>query len=90
MTQNVETKVKLMPIMMGSRLPRCPTGNIWNKDPIPAMIMAAWIRAAACSVGIFTAPVTIRMGAMFATNMASTCCKPKGTAFFRLICPSNW
>lgn len=81
--------MKLIPMMMGSRLPKGPTGNIWNRDPIPAMIMAAWIRAAACSVGIFTAPVTIRMGAILATNMASTCWSPKGTAFFRLISPSN-
>ena len=42
-----ETKVKLIPMMTGSPLPRRKTGYIWSREPMPAMIMAAWTTAPA-------------------------------------------
>ena len=55
----------------------------------PAMIMAAWTRAPVSSVDNLTAPATIRIGAILATNMARTCWSPKGIAFSKEIFPSS-
>ena len=74
--------------MTGSPLPRRKKGYIWSREPMPAMIMAAWTTALASEAGTFTTPVTIRIGAIFATNMARTCWRPKGTALRTDIFPS--
>lgn len=89
MTQNVDTKVKLMPMTIGSRLPRGPMGNICSRDPIPAIIMAVWTRLPVSSVPKCATPATIKIGAMLATNMARTCCRPNGTAFCTEMRPSS-
>ena len=74
--QATVTKVKLMPMTMGSPLPTRHTGNSWMKVPIPAMNMAFWMSTARMSSERPAAPTMMAMGARFATNMASTCCNP--------------
>ena len=75
--------------MIGKPLPKRLIGNICTREPTPAIIIATCTKAPTCSVGIFTTPVTIKMGAILATNIASTCCNPKGIAFFTEIFPFN-
>ena len=76
MVQATETKVKLMPMTMGSPLPTRHSGNSCTKVPMPAMNMAFWMSVARRSSGRPAAAAMIAMGAKFATNMASTCCRP--------------
>ena len=62
-----------MPMTMGSLEPIRQMGKSWMSVPMPAMIIAVWIkRAVSCGVRP-QAPETIRIGAMFATNMARMC-----------------
>ena len=45
------------------------------------MIIAVWIKDAVSWVESPLAAVTIMMCAMLATNIAKTCCRPKGMDF---------
>ncbi|CUP77643.1 Uncharacterised protein [Bacteroides xylanisolvens] len=85
--QATETKVKLIPMMIGRPLPKRQIGKSWRREPMPATIIADCTSAADSAGSILTAPATMRIGAILATNMASTCCSPKGTAFLIVIFP---
>ena len=51
--------------------------------------MQFWIKAALILLSNPTTPARIMIGVILATNMAKTCCNPKGTAFARGTRPSN-
>ena len=81
-----DTKVKLTPMTTGSPEPTFQMGYSWISVPIPAIIMAFWIRRAVSTAvkgtPLYSATEATRMmGATLDTNMARTCCRPKGMAF---------
>ena len=90
-----ETKVKLTPITTGRPEPTFQTGYSWINVPIPAIIMAFWMRRAT-STAVKLSPLyrateaTRMMGATLDTNIARTCCRPKGIALPMGTRPSSW
>ena len=66
---------------IGSPEPILHNGKSWMSVPIPAIIMALWIRAASSVESSPLAAPTISIGAILATNIARICCSPKGIAF---------
>ena len=66
---------------MGRRAPIFQRGYSWTSVPIPAMNMAFCTSMAFWSSLSPATLATIKIGAILATNIASTCCTPKGTAF---------
>ena len=74
---------------MGRRLPMRHSGYNWRQVPRPATSKPFWMIIADCSGLIFAAAVTRKIGARFATNIAITCCRPKGMPFQKEILPSS-
>ena len=90
-----ETKVKLTPITTGRPEPTFQMGYSWMSVPTPAIIMAFWM-SRATSTPVKGSPLyrateaTRMMGATLDTNMARTCCRPKGIALPTGTRPSRW
>ena len=76
-----ERKVKLIPITIGRRDPIRHTGWSWTRVPIPAMTIQFWISAALSSAFTPATLAKMMIGVILATNIARTCCSPKGTAW---------
>ena len=83
---NTPMKPELVPMMMGTWPPMGPTENSWTSVTMPATSMAFWSSATWIRANSSAPPpaaqalVMIRMGVRLPTNMASTCCRPRGTA----------
>ena len=83
-----------MPMTTGRPEPIFQTGYSWSSVPIPAMSMQfCSSRAVSTAVKgwpLYTATEEMMMrGAMLATNIASTCCNPKGMALATGTRPSR-
>ena len=90
MKQKIDTKVKLIPMTIGRPEPSFPkSGKSWTSVPIPAISIALWMSIAVSELSSPQAPPTIRIGAMFATNIARICWRPKGMAFITGTLPSS-
>ena len=71
--ESTVTNVKLTPMTMGSFEPMRHTANSCTNVPMPATIIAFWMRLAVIASSNPAAAQMIAMGARFATNIASTC-----------------
>ena len=82
-----------VPMMIGTLPPMGPIANSCTSVTTPAIHMAfcksdSWTSANSAPASPH-APVTIRSGVKLPTNMAKTCCKPRGIAWARGMSPSN-
>ena len=76
MIRRLPRKVKLTPMTMGSLEPTRQIANSWTNVPMPATIMAFWMRLAVIASSKPAAAQMMAMGARLATNIASTCWMP--------------
>ena len=70
------TNVKLTPMTMGSFEPMRQMANSCTNVPIPATIIAFWMRLAVMASSKPAAAQMMAMGARLATNIAKTCWMP--------------
>ena len=91
---NTPMKPELVPMMMGTLPPQGPMPYNWIKVTIPAIIIAFCSRLI-CKLTKSVPPIMphappiIKSGVRLPTNMAKTCCRPKGIAWPRGISPSK-
>ena len=85
-----DRKVNEMPMTMGRREPTRQMGNSCTRVPMPAITIQFCISAALMALSRPTAAANIMMGVMLLTNMANTCCRPKGNALANGTRPSSW
>ena len=87
-------KPEEVPMTMGSRPPMGPMGYSWMKVTRPAITMAfcSSVTRRALNPASTVRPQVPRMiksGDRFPTNMARTCCRPRGMAWPSGIRPSS-
>ena len=87
-------KPEEVPITMGTLPPMGPMENNWTRVTIPATSIAFCSRCSCSSanspLAIPQVPVMISRGVRLPTNMARTCCRPRGIAWESGIFPSSW
>ncbi len=90
---NTPIKPEDVPMIRGTLPPIGPMAKSCTKVTSPATNMAFWrrlnCREANSPPAMPQAPVMISSGVRLPTNMASTCCSPKGIAWRRGILPSS-
>ena len=90
---NTPMKPEDVPMMMGTLPPIGPMPNSWTRVTTPAIHMAFCSSESCTSANSAPArphaPVTIKSGVRLPTNIASTCCRPSGTACASDMSPSN-
>ena len=85
-------KPELVPMMMGTCPPTGPTDQSWMRVMMPAASMAfcsSVTYSAGSSALMPQMPQMIISGVRLPTNMASTCCSPRGMACRRGMAPLN-
>ena len=88
----IPIKPEDVPITIGSFPPMGPRGYSWSRVTTPAMNIAFCKRETRRSPNpapavIEQTPMMISRGERLPTNMASTCCRPRGTAWASGILP---